>query len=137
MNCTDVLHRCTECGNNSVVKNAVINSFVEANTLEMHVDKSKVLHVGNARKCNQPCPTLKIHDDKMHEAQSFKYLGNTITTNGGNRATIEDRRNRGWGKVALIMGLLGEVELWANRMEAGLLLRKAILTSGLLFSAEA
>ena len=64
-------------------------------------------------------------------------MGNTITTNGGNRATIEDRRNRGWGKVAVIMGLMGEVELGANKMETGLLLRKAILTSGLLFSAEA
>ena len=35
------------------------------------------------------------------------------------------------------MGILGEVETGAHRMEVGLLLRKAILTNSLLFSAEA
>ena len=96
-----------------------------------------VLHVGNVRKCDQPCPSLKVHKETMQKADSFKYLGNIITSNGSNRATIEDRRNKGWGKVAQIMGILGEVEIGAHRMEIGLLLRKAILTSSLLFSAEA
>ena len=127
----------SECGNNSVAKNAIINSFVETQRLEMHMDKTKVIHVGNVKKCNQPCPKLKVHEENMHDVQSFKYLGNIVTTNGGNQATIEDRRNRGWGKVAQIMGILGEVETGAHRMEVGLLLRKAILTNSLLFSAEA
>ena len=70
----------------------------------MHMDKTKVIHVGNVKKCNQPCPKLKVHEENMHDVQSFKYLGNIVTTNGGNQATIEDRRNRGWGKVAQIMG---------------------------------
>ena len=35
------------------------------------------------------------------------------------------------------MGIIGEVEMGSHRMEVGLLLRKAILTSSLLFSAEA
>ena len=35
------------------------------------------------------------------------------------------------------MGIIGEVEMGAHRMKVGLLLRKAILTSYLLFSAEA
>ena len=35
------------------------------------------------------------------------------------------------------MGILGEVDLGRHRMEAGLILRKAILTNSLLFSAEA
>ena len=127
----------SECGNDSVAKNAIINSFVETQRLEMHMDKTKVIHVGNVKKCNQPCPKLKVHEENMHDVQSFKYLGNIVTTNGGNQATIEDRRNRGWGKVAQIMGILGEVETGAHRMEVGLLLRKAILTNSLLFSAEA
>ena len=35
------------------------------------------------------------------------------------------------------MGILGEVDFGRHRMEAGLILRKAILTNSLLFSAEA
>ena len=73
----------------------------------------------------------------MHEAKSTKYLGNIITSNGGVRETIEDRRNQGWGRVAQIMGILGEVALGTYRIEVGLMLRKSILTSGLLYSAEA
>merc|ERR1711989_283291 len=41
------------------------------------------------------------------------------------------------GTVATIMGILGEVAMGTHRVEAGLLLRKAILHSSLLFSAEA
>ena len=127
----------SDCGNNSIAKNAVINSFVETQRLEMHMEKSMVLHVGNVRKCDQPCPSLKVHKETMQKADSFKYLGNIISSNGSNRATIEYRRNKGWGKVAQIVGILGEVEIGAHRMEIGLLLRKAILTSSLLFSAQA
>ena len=43
----------------------------------------------------------------------------------------------GWKLQAQILGILGEVDMGANRIEAGILLRKAILTNSLLFSAEA
>ena len=67
----------------------------------------------------------------------MKYLGNVLKSAGGVRETISDRRNKGWGKVAQILGILGEVPLGQYRIEVGLLLRKAILTSALLYSAEA
>ena len=127
----------SECGMDSVVKNAIINSFVESHRLEMHKEKSMVIHIGSAKKCYQPCPQLKVHANQMPEAENVRYLGNIITSKGGNRATIEDRKSKGWGKVATIMGILGEVDMGAHRMKVGLLLRKAILTSYLLFSAEA
>ena len=127
----------SECGVTSVEKNALINSFVEMHKLRMHEDKSCVLHVGNVKKCEQACPTLKVHTQKMHETRSTKYLGNILTSAGGVRETIEDRRNKGWGKVAQILGILGGVPLGQHRIEVGLLLRKAILTSALLYSAEA
>ena len=64
-------------------------------------------------------------------------MGIYLSSTGGVKETIQDRRNKGWGKVAQILGILGEVDMGANRIEAGLLLRKAILTNSLLFSAEA
>ena len=73
----------------------------------------------------------------MHNADKAKYLGNYLSSSGGVKDTIEDRRNKGWGKVSQILGILGEVDIGGHRMEAGLLLREAILTNSLLFSAEA
>ena len=126
-----------ECGENSIVKNAVINSFVETKKLKLHEEKSVVIHVGNAKKCKSPCPSLKVHQEEMHEVESAKYLGNCVTSRGGVRATIDDRRSRGWGKVTQLMAILGEVALGAHRVEAGLILRESILVSSLLWSAEA
>ena len=127
----------SECGKDAVEKNSVINSFVETHRLQMHEDKSVVLHVGNVKKCKVACPTLRTHKNKMQESKSTKYLGNILTSKGGVRETIEDRRNKGWGKVSQILGILGEVDFGQHRIEVGLLLRKAILTSGLLYLAEA
>ena len=42
-----------------------------------------------------------------------------------------------WGKVSQIMGILDEVDMGTNRVEAGLLLRQSILVNSLLYSAEA
>ena len=42
-----------------------------------------------------------------------------------------------WGKVCQIMGILDEVDMATNRVEARLLLRQSILVNSLLYSAEA
>ena len=123
----------SECGKDAVEKNSVINSFVETHRLQMHDGKSVVLHVGNVKKkCKMACPTLRTHKNKMQESKSTKYLGNILTYKGGVRETIEDQQNKGRRKVSQILGILGEVDFGQHRIEAGLLLRKAILTSGLL-----
>jgi hypothetical protein len=66
----------SECGAHAVEKNAVMNSFIETHRLTMHEDKSNVIHVGNVAKCDKPCPKLRIHYNKMHEAKSAIYLRN-------------------------------------------------------------
>ena len=70
----------SECGTDSVVKNAIINSFVETQRLEMHTDKSMVTHIGSANKCDESCPELQVHANKMPEATNIKYLGNVINS---------------------------------------------------------
>ena len=61
----------------------------------------------------------------MTSCESTKYLGNVVSTFGGNEETIEDRWKRGWGKISTIMGILGEVDMGCNQLEAGLLLRES------------
>ena len=125
-----------KCGSPSIKLNSVINSFIESQRLTLSEEKSVVIHVGKKSKCKTTCPELKVHKNKMHEADSVKYLGNILTPNGGIAETIEDRRSKGWGKVAVIEGILIEVDMGSRRMEVGLILRKALLVSSLLFTAE-
>ena len=127
----------SECGNAAIRKNAVINSFMETQRLTLSKEKSVVVHIGKAAKCVLPCPKLNVHSDPMDTSQCTKYLGNLLSSKGGVQETIEDRRKKGWGKISQIMGILGEVDMGTNRVEAGLLLRQSILVNSLLYSAEA
>ena len=126
----------SECGNNAIRKNSVINSFIESQRQELSQEKSFVVHIAR-KKCTVPCPVLKVHSDPMEKSNSTKYLGNFISSKGGINDTIEDRRKKGWGKISQIMGILGEVDMGVHKLEAGLLLRESILVNSLLFSAEA
>ena len=45
----------------------------------------------------------------MNKAESLRHLGNIVTKTGDNQATLEDRRNQGWGKVPTILGTLGKL----------------------------
>ena len=54
----------------------------------------------------------------MHEVEGTKYLGNYLSNKGGVQETIEDRRQKGWGKGSQIMGILGEVNMGAHHLEA-------------------
>ena len=89
----------SECGINSIRKNSVINSFIETQRQELSKEKSFTVHISR-KKCTVPCPVLKVHSDPMESSTSTKYLGNYISSKGGNDDTIEDRRKKGWGKVS-------------------------------------
>ena len=127
----------SKCGKEAIRKNAFINSFMETHRVILSQDKSVLLHFGNDNKCVLPCPDLKVHNDPMKKTDSTKYLGNVLSTEGGQGDNIEDRRNRGWGKVSTIMGILSEVDMGMHKIEVGLMLRQAILISSMLYSAEA
>ena len=127
----------SNCGNEAISLNSTINAFIQSQRLTMSQEKSVVIHISRKHKTILPCPTLKVHNSNMKEAESTKYLGNLVTSCGGVRDTVEDRRSKGWGKVATIKGILSEVDLGNHRVQIGLILRKAILVNSLLFTAEA
>ena len=81
-----------KCGTSSVIKNSVINSFIETQRLRLSEEKSVVLHIGR-KKCKQPCPKLKVHNNEMRTAKSVRYLGDVISASGSLRPCVEDRRN--------------------------------------------
>ena len=101
----------SKCGNTSMEPNSTMNSFIETNRLTLSQDTSVVIHVGRKHTCKLPCPKLKVHESTMKESDSSKYLGTIVSSMGGVKETLEDRRNKGWGKVASILGILAQVDM--------------------------
>ena len=98
---------------------------METQRLTLSKEKSVVVHIGNTKKCTLQCPKL------FTVKGCTKYLGNFIFSKGGVSETIEDRRKKGWGNISTIMGILEEVDMGANRLEAGLLhIKKHLLPGG-------
>ena len=127
----------SECGVQSVSKNAVLNSFIENQRLTLSEEKSCVIHIGNTRYCQEKCPTLRVHNNDMKVASSARYLGDILTEKGGSYDTIQKRRHEGWGKVSEIMGLISEIPSGSFRIQIGLKLRETKLCNGLIFNSEA
>ena len=99
----------TKCGKEGIRKNAFMNFLIETHRVTLSKEKRVVLHFGKENKCCLPCPELREHTDIMKKKNSTKYLGNVLSSSSGQSDNIEDRRNRGWGKVSTIMGILSEV----------------------------
>ena len=78
-------------------------------------EKSAVLHYGKESKCKLPCPSLKVHKENMHKKESTKCVGNILSTKNGISETIEDRRSKGWGRIATIMGTLSELDMGVHK----------------------
>ena len=68
-----------------------------------HYMKQEIMVVHKIKKHqNIPFPKLKIHKTQMKENISAKYVGNFVSSSGGVYEIVEDRRTKGWGKVATI-----------------------------------
>ena len=98
-------------------------------------EKSVVLHISR-KKCKKRCPELKVHKSIMKRVDTVRYLGDVVSASGSMRPCVEDRRDKGWGKVAEITGILSEMPK-IRQIEIGLKLREAKLINGILFNSEA
>jgi hypothetical protein len=72
----------------------------------------------------------------MKVSKSQRYLGDIISSSGTMKETIEDRRNKGWGKLSDISGILSEMPD-SRKVEIGLRMREAKLINGMIYSTEA
>ena len=127
----------SECGNQAVQKNAVLNSFIENQRLELSQEKSCVIHIGNDKKCKEKCPTLKVHNHDMKTVSFAKYFGDIVSAKGGSHDTIEKRRSEARGRISQIMRLISEVTSIDFRIQIGLKFRESKLCSRLLCNSEA
>ena len=126
-----------KCSEDTVKMNAAVNAFIESKKLTLSETKCHRIHI--ERKPNKPveCQQLKVHDKVMEDSTREKYLGDILDNSGKIRATIEERRAKGFGIVNEILAILEEIPLGRYRMEIGLSLRKAMLLNGILYNSEA
>ena len=76
------MQKCSE----TVKINATINAFIEMKKLTLSNTKCKRIHVGKQSECAD----LKVHDDKMNNAEKEKYLGDIVDKNGKIKSTINE-----------------------------------------------
>ena len=114
--------------------NEVINTFIERKKLKLSKDKCFQIHVG---KGHNNCPQLKVHNSVMKEADSEKYLGDTIDKNGTIQSTIESRKSKGHGIVSEIMAIINEIPLGKHKIDVAMKLREVMLLNGILYNSEA
>jgi len=122
------------CGQNTLEMNKVINKFIEEKRLRLSETKCVRIHIG---KGHSECPELKVHEHNMKDAQSEKYLGDTIDEKGKIKATIENRKKKSQGLRSEIMAIVNEIPFGKHRIEVALKLRESMFLNGMLFNSEA
>ena len=123
-----------KCGKDSSRMNQVINTFMESEKLTLSESKCHNVHIGNKK---ENCKDLAVHTHKMHESSQEKYLGDLIDQTGTQRATIRDRKSKGYGIVSQVLAITKEAPLGKWRVKSGLLLRNAWLVNSILYNSEA
>ena len=123
----------TKCNATAITMNATVNTFIETKKLKLADTKCSVIHVG--KQCGK-CPTLKVHGQKMHKAESIKYLGDSVHESGKARFNILERRAKANGAFAEIRAILEDVPLGKYRTEVGLHLRQALFINSVMFNSE-
>lgn len=124
----------SNCGNESVMSNAVMNTFIESKKLRFGESKCHKIHIG---KPSVTCPELSVHGSKMERSKYEKYLGDLVSESGKIKENIAARRAKGFGISDGIMAILEEIPLGKHKLEMGLALRQAMLINGILYKSEA
>ena len=123
------IQKCSKSGK----ANAHINSFIEAKKLKFSEAKCARIHVG---KRQRPCKPLKVHEEKMINAENGKYLGDIVSCSGCVKQTVAERVSKGYGIVSEIKAILEEIPLGKYKVDMGLKLRQSLLINGILFNSE-
>ena len=99
----DDLAGISECGNNSIILNSIINAKIEGEKLEFNLKKCYNMHVG-IKKSN--CKELKVHKTRMQNIESHRCLGDIVSSNGNNNEIIIERIKIGYQTMSQIKSFM-------------------------------
>ena len=125
-----------KCGNESVIANSIVNTFIDTIKLKLSDKKCHKIHIQKKHGVKN-CPDLKVHTEDMHDSDKEKYLGEYIVSSGKLTPNIESRRNKANGIISDILTILEDIPLGNRKLEMGLKLREAMFVNGVLYSSEA
>ena len=112
--------------NQTTDMNKLMNTLMDPKNLRLSKKKFFRIHIGNG---HQNCPDVKVLDEQMKDANSDKYLGDIIHTNGTIQATIENRKKKGGKIIAEILSIFNEIPLGKHKTEVAIKLPEALLTA--------
>ena len=125
----------SECGNQVVTTNSVVNTFLKLKKLTPSETKCARIHVGKNNKCDK-CPNISVNKLDIKESEKEKYLGDYLTKHANPKSTIEDRKSKGYAILSELRAILKDIPLGNKRFEIGLTLREAWFLNGTLFNSE-
>ena len=123
----------SNCGPESIVTNAIINSKIESKKLEFGPSKCFNMHIGSDETA---CQELKVHKNNIIKKNQETYLGDVICSSGTNTKNVENKCNGGIGTVSQIVSMLGQITLGHYYFEVAMVLRDSMLISKLVSSSE-
>ena len=129
----DDLAGISECGNNSLVLNSIINAKIEAKKLQFNIRKCYNMHVGTDKN---NCSDLKIHETPMKKIEKHKYLGDIICSSGSNSENINERSKIGFQAISQIKSFMKDVQLGSYSIQVELILRESLFISKILLNSE-
>ena len=136
----DDLLAVSECGHKAVELNTFLTAQGELKKLRFHVpdiitNKSKChrLHIG---KTSFTCPELKVHGHTMETVLTDKYLGDFLSSNGTNDATLRDRKGKAIGCLNNILSILDTISFGHNYFNILILLRESMFINCILTNSE-
>ena len=146
----------SNCGLDSILMNAYINSKSNMKKLQFGSSKCHKMHV-----CAKTCYCPKLYVDNweakmvedvftgekvlidelngehtMEESRTEKYLGDLISNDGKHDKNIKARKDKGQGIVDQIMSILESTVCGPFQFEVALILRASFLLNGILTNSE-
>ena len=136
----DDLLAVSECGQKAVAMNTFLTAQGELKKLKFHIPdkitkKSKChkLHIGQK---NFTCPELKVHGHVMETVSTEKYLGDILSSNGTNDATLQDRKGKAIGCMNNIISILDTISFGHHYFNILILLRESMFINCILTNSE-
>ena len=126
-----------ECGVQSIITNAYINTKVEMKNLKFGVKAGKAkchqIHIG---KSENKCPTLFAHDIKIEKVTEDTYVGDVVSSDGKFTKNIKSRASKATGMSTQIMTMLREVSLGYHYFNISSIFRNMMFNSSILTNSE-
>ena len=122
-----------KCGIDAVKSNAIVNTFMKLNKMQMGHRICQKVHCGEK---SFSCPDLKVHKQTMLSSDQENYLGDHVTSSANYVKTISKLKAQGYGIITDFRYLLEAIPNAKHRTKVVLELRQAWFLNSVLLYME-